>query len=299
MDAQKKSSLYYPLLIRIPLSVHAINVSYVEVIDENCMDMNHVHSCHEICVCLENSITVRAGSHEYKLEAGEFLLIMPGTPHYILYNPNETRKYFITVFAMPTIEEDDEINYPLVTKVRKLSRLEFAVKGACQINDVMTILNKMETEIDEKKTGWSFMFRGYCLEFLILCLRDILHPVSETTIIPRNLNLAIEITKFMQNNYHRRLTLKDIASAFHVSTRHAQRIFTDFFGVSYAKALNLFRMNYAKDLLVNTDHTIAEITELVGLSSAQALYRLFREHERVSINEYRMIHKSFQEQTHE
>ena len=296
MELQDKSSLYYPSLIKIPLSFHTINVSYVEILNENCIDMNHVHSCYEICLCLDNNITVKAGNREYKLLPGEFLFIMPGTPHYVLYNPAEKREYIIMVFEFPHIDEDDEQKFPLVTKTKKLSRMEFAVLGICQVSEVRARLDKMECEVADKKIGWSFLFRGYCLEFLIFCLRDVLTPVNESPIRQQNLNLAIEITKFMQNNYNRKITLTDIADALFISTRHAQRIFTDFFGISYTKALNLYRLNYAKDFLANTNFTIDEITERVGLSSTQALYRLFRENERISINEYRAMNKKHHEQ---
>jgi AraC-like DNA-binding protein len=234
---------------------------------------------------------MKAGDKEYLLSPGDFLLIMPGTPHSVIFNPAKEKKYFVMAFELPHLEENDEQNRPLVTKIKKLSCTLLVARGFCCLSETTEILDKMEKELIERKTGWLFMFRGYCLEFLIHCLREVIEPANETPKETDNLNLAIEIINYMRSYYNQKITLKDISDILHVSSRHAQRIFKDFFGVSYARTLNLYRMNYAKNYLINTDLSIDEIAELVGMSSAQTLYKLFREQEKMSINEYRVMQK--------
>ena len=197
------------------------------------------------------------------------------------------------IFDLPYIgvDEYDEANRPLVTKINQLSRLELVARGGCPVEKINEIVNKMEKELLKERMGWLFLFRGYCMEFFFHCLREVLEPVTESPKEMSSLNLAIEIKKYIQSNYSRKITLEDISDALHISPRHAQRIFSDYFGVSYAKTLNLYRMNYAKNYLARTNLTIDEIAERVGLSSAQAMSRLFREHERMSVNEYRVMQK--------
>ena len=293
MCAQGKNTLYCPMLIKLPLSAYTINMNYAEVLDETCVDMNHVHDSYEICFCLENRLAVSAGGRDHTLLPGDFLLIMPGTPHNVIFEPDYEKKYFLMVFDVPHIdlEEYDDANRPFVTKINQLSRLELVARGGRPVEKISAIVDKMETELHNKNMGWLFLFRGHCVEFLFYCLREILAPVTESPKEVKNLNLAIEIKKYIQSNYSRKITLQDISDALHTSPRHAQRIFTDYFGVSYAKTLNLYRMNYAKNYLTRTNLSIDEIAERVGLSSAQAMSRLFREHERMSVNEYRVMQK--------
>ena len=288
MDEKRKNTLYCPLLIKLPMQDHAINMSYVEILDETHIDMNHIHNSYEICFCLENRLIMNAGGCEHILYPGEFLLVMPGTPHNAVCDPDEKNKYFFMVFDPPSIDEYDEKTRPTSTQLEKISRSELFVSGACPVDEISLLLGKMERELIDRNAGWFFMFRGYCLEFIFCCLREVIGQIHESPKEIDNFNLAIEITKYMQNNLREKISLSDIATEMHISSRHAQRIFKDYFGVSFVTALNLYRINHAKNLLVSTGLSISDIAERVGLSSTQPLYRLFHEYENMSINEYRI-----------
>jgi len=292
MNDQSDKSLYCAGRVKLPLSSYTIDMTYIELLDERYVDFTQVHDCCEIYFCLETRLSMNVGGREYELTPGEFLLIMPGMPHNAVYDPAEKKKYLDMMFEWPQIEKHNEHNRPLVSKINKLASQELAVQGSCSVEKINYLIEGMSAEMRDRNSGWLFLFRGYCLEFLILCLREVIEPV---TIIPRemeSINVAIGITKYMHNNYNKKMTLKDVADVVHISPRHAQRIFKDFFGVSFNKALNLYRMNHAKNYLVKSDLTIEEIAECVGLSSPQPLYKFFREQEKMSIKEYRTMQKA-------
>ena len=291
MYKQNRNALYCPANLKLHLSTSAIEMTYMEMLDETYLDITQIHDCCEICFCVENCLTMNVGGNEYELSPGDFLLIMPGLPHNAVYRPEEKKKYFDIMFEFPYMEKDDEKNRPLSTKLNKLSRLGLASQGTCPVDRIRSILDKMEKELTEKNTGWFFLLRGYCLEFLINCLREVIGPVTERPPEMNNLNLAMGITKFMHDNYGKRITLMDVAEAIHVSPRHAQRIFKDLFGTTYAKALTLYRISHAKSYLVNTDLSIDDIAEMVGFSSSQPLYKFFREQENMPITQYRTKQK--------
>jgi len=266
-------------------------MTYLERLDETYVDFTQVHDCFEIYFCLENCLQMFVGGREYELSSGEFLLIMPGMPHNVVSNPSEKMKYLDVMFEWPKVEKGTEQHRPLAKKISKLASLDFAVKGSCNLAHVTKLLNKMEKEMKERDIGWNYLFRGFCLEFLIYCLREVIEPVTIFPAEMENINLAIKITKYMHNNYSEKITLKDVAEMMHVSSRQVQRIFKDFFGVSFNRALNLYRLNHAKNYLIHTDLTIDEVAWKVGLSSPQTLYKLFREQENMSIGKYRKREK--------
>ncbi len=121
----------------------------------------------------------------------------------------------------------------------------------------------------------------------MICLREVIPPFQVQHKELSNVNIAIEITKYMHNHYNQDITLDDAAKALFISTRQAQRIFKQFFNSSFTKMMNYYRMNYAKNYLMTTDYSVEKIAELVGLSSPQLLYNLFRTYEAQSIGEYR------------
>jgi len=291
MSNPPENNLYCAWRIKLPFISYIVDLTYLEVLDETNIDFTQIHNCFEIYFCLDNQLTMNVGSRKHKLTPGEFLMIMPGTPHNAVYNPSEKHAYFVMMFEWPHIEKDTEQYYPISSRVRELASMSLAVPGFCPIEKINALLEKMKTEILNKDIGWHILFRGYCFEFLICCLREVIEPISLYPNETNSINDAIKITKYMHKNYNQKITIQDVAKVAHISPRHAQRIFTDFFGVSFNKALTLYRLNHAKNYLINTDLTIEEIARCVGLSSSQPLYKLFREHEHMSIGEYRKKEK--------
>lgn len=105
-----------------------------------------------------------------------------------------------------------------------------------------------------------------------------------------NPNLPIAFTKYLHMNYtNPDLSLQDMASHFYMSIRHISRLFKEYFGSSPSKTLTWYRINYAKNYLLETDYSLSTIAEKVGLSSASTLSRLFKELEGITISEYRQL----------
>ena len=91
----------------------------------------------------------------------------------------------------------------------------------------------------------------------------------------------------MHANYHKNISVQDIADTFYISPRHVNRMFEDYFGQSFKRTLNIYRLNYAKNYLLDTDYSTEKIAALVGLSSPKMLYQLFREIEGMTLGEFR------------
>ena len=290
MPPDKGASLYSPMMLRIPLSKHSITVNYAEIRDEANIEVDHLHDCLEICYCLENTLTVRAGGSSYELSPGNFLLILRGIPHSVINNRDTKNKHFIIDFDFPNVDEHNEKDHPLAAKVDKLSSLWSAVRGDNRLDDIKLILGKMERELLDKNIGWLFLYRGHCLEFLVECIRDVIPPGNDIK-HSRETNLAIEILKCIQSNYNKKMSLSEIATAMHISVRHAERVFLDYFGVNYTKMLNLYRIYHTKELLIKTKLCLDDIAELVGYSSGQILNKRFSDIEGISAREYRAAHK--------
>ena len=95
------------------------------------------------------------------------------------------------------------------------------------------------------------------------------------------------MTKYMHANYNKNITVQDIADVFYVSPRHINRVFEEYFGQSFKRTLNIYRLNYAKNYLIDTSYPVERIAELVGFSSPKTLYQLFKEHEGMTVSEFR------------
>ena len=133
------------------------------------------------------------------------------------------------------------------------------------------------------------MINALYQEYLIKIFRNMVSTGKEEPAAANmsNINMAVEMTKYMHANYNKNITVQDIADVFYVSPRHINRVFEEYFGQSFKRTLNIYRLNYAKNYLIDTSYPVERIAELVGFSSPKTLYQLFKEHEGMTVSEFR------------
>lgn len=154
--------------------------------------------------------------------------------------------------------------------------------------DSYTILLRIQREIDRPAPLKDLMIQQLYVEYLICILRHLTEgKAADPPQASTNTNLAILITKYLHANYHKNISLQDVADEFYISPRHVNRIIGSYFGTTFKQMLNLYRFNYAKNYLIDTDYPIEQIAELVGFSSPKNMYQMFRTHEHMTAAKFR------------
>lgn len=297
---QKQYPFYNPELIRMSLGNSDFTVNYVDLLDESCVEFLHVHEdSYEIYYCLEGTQHLIVGEECCTMTAGTFLLLRPGVRHYTLYEPQSPKKYTVFVFAPPSAvggrgkgkaggTEDEFVSSALRyfdTAAYFLGQDQFLARA---------VLDDLHRELAYPTAGHHLMVSALYQQYLISILRCLLqtyeHSVLPQPSAPTKINLAIAMTKYMHANYYKNITVQDISNEFYISPRHVNRVFEDYFGQSLKRTLNIYRLNYAKNYLIDTDYSTEKIAELVGLSSSKVLSQLFREVEGTSLSEFRKQH---------
>lgn len=98
------------------------------------------------------------------------------------------------------------------------------------------------------------------------------------------------ITSYIEENYMKDLYLEAIASEFGMSDKYISSLFKETTGMNMTDFISLVRMTRAKELLLQTDLKIGEISERVGIFSRTTFLRNFKKHEGVSPMDYRKAH---------
>lgn len=104
--------------------------------------------------------------------------------------------------------------------------------------------------------------------------------------IPDNLLQALD---FIKANYKSQITIEDIANHVHLSQSYLFSIFKKEMGISPISYLNNYRLSIAANKLLNTQKTITEISESVGIYDSVYFNRLFRKTYQMSPSKYRKI----------
>jgi len=104
----------------------------------------------------------------------------------------------------------------------------------------------------------------------------------------RRLLIAID---FMQNNFDRKIAVRDIASAACLSEYHFMRTFRQSFGKTPNQYLSQLRLQRAANLLRQQQHSITEIATLCGFSDVQYFSKSFKKAYQQSPSEYQRRHQ--------
>lgn len=89
--------------------------------------------------------------------------------------------------------------------------------------------------------------------------------------------VLLESVDYMHTNYHRTVTLDEIAANSCLSKFHFLRLFSFAYGITPYQVIKQIRLNKAKELLRYTDLSVDEIAMETGIENASSLSRLFRQ----------------------
>jgi AraC-like DNA-binding protein len=286
------NTLCRPYLETITLYNYILNIDYIDRFNEATVEFPHCHhQYYEIYYVEQGTLSLMVNEEVHNLPAGCFAILSPGIQHGSLYRPTIMKNYFVIIFnfyqknCIRSVESGTKYEEAHIGAFMQMMREEKFLVCEDRYN-VKKYLEILTNEITGKRFGWEFIVRSKYVEMITLLLRNFLQ-VKKLDINTKVTNLAVVITKFMHGNYEKPITITDIAEEFGISKRHVVRVFQEYFGTSPSRTLTLYRLNYAKNYLIETDYSLSIIAERVGLSSASTLSKLFKENEGLTITQYR------------
>lgn len=290
--SNEEETPYQTNIVYVPMHTGELLVYYAEIINSTIYEFAHSHNCYEIYYVLRGTIKMKIYGNTIILKKRQMILIMPKIEHEVSYEPSEDSQFFVITFEFypRTAKEIKGYNillerFELETLIQTLKVQNFYTcmdKYKCY-----KIVKEIENELKSKNIGWNMKVLNLYLQFIINALRNISISSHYPYYTRENVNSAIEISKYMHKHLHEDITLEKVAESLNMSTRNVSRLFKEYFGTTFGKALNCFRFNYAKFYISTTDYSVEEIANLVGFKSARTLFKIFKENEGLTISQYR------------
>ena len=285
---------YYPFRIRIPvLSNSAIIVEHMEILDETHTICAHKHAAYEIYYILEGELELWIEGQMFTLRPKEFIIIPSSVWHQTMCTPNQKKRFFVFTFDL-IFKKDSEKRNISPQDYKFIAELDEVLNSAdkCLVGmdgfDAMRALDALIQEFNGKQSGWPFLMRSSCMEFIIRLFRNVMVSQQNTDSILPESNLSMEIMRYITRHCQENIKLEDIAAAVHVSPRHVSRVFESCFGINIRSAIHASRINVAKNLLQNTDYSIEKISEIIGYTDSGSFARWFKKLEGSTIAQFRM-----------
>lgn len=88
----------------------------------------------------------------------------------------------------------------------------------------------------------------------------------------------LRIDNYMKNNSKQKITLKDLATAEHLSPQYLSAEFSSKYSRTFGNILELYRVKEAIKLIINEDIKISQICEICGFSDMKYFYRAFKKY---------------------
>ena len=101
-----------------------------------------------------------------------------------------------------------------------------------------------------------------------------------------NLTRAL-MEEYVTRNFHKQITLADLAAVVHLSLKQTERVFVKNFGVSFKQYIKKLRLGSAKYMLAETEVPLDAVAQHSGYLSYNGFYKLFKTEMHMSPLDYR------------
>jgi AraC-like DNA-binding protein len=102
-----------------------------------------------------------------------------------------------------------------------------------------------------------------------------------------SIKFSEEIKSLIDSSLEEKLSLEKISKKLDISVSHMIRIFKYQYGLSPMKYYNIAKVNYACKLLVNTNYSIEQISELLHFSEPEYMAKCVKKQTGLSPLQYR------------
>lgn len=247
--------------------IRSINNNYYFIshkMNENFSFPLHLHENYELVFVEEGVLSVEINHCLFNVTKGEGALILPNQPH--KFSTHGYSRSWIAIFSSDYIPE-----------LKKITSAKRSFNPVIRIN---------EPNLHDKMCN---------VQQDPLRIRSVLYELAalycdgeeEPQLAMEDGTLVCRVVEYINSHYTEPITLEDIARALGYSYRYMSGVVNRFFGQSLPKVVNRYRVNYACDLLLNTETEITMISLLCGFGSVRNFNRNFKTVMGVSPRKYR------------
>ena len=105
------------------------------------------------------------------------------------------------------------------------------------------------------------------------------------------------MTQYLAEHFNQQgLTLADLAANENLSTTRLSHFWKSITNISFIETIGMYRYNEAKRLLMSSDRSVSEISDVCGYSDEKYLYKVFKQKHDMTPKEFRDHHREILKQ---
>ena len=160
--------------------------------------------------------------------------------------------------------------------------VKYSVQVLKDYYQVNNIFKKLVEDWALKLPGYEFITKTLLQQLLIEIYKS-----KKRNSTNYSTSLKVEkIIEYMRRNINNRLILKDLSELVHLSSSYLSRVFKATTGYSIIEFFNKIKVDKAKELIVEDDKKIKEVSQMLGFTDEFYFSRIFKKIEGVSPSEF-------------
>lgn len=209
---------------------------------------------------------------------GTVVFFLPGEPQEYVYRGDIKSTAFFLHFSGTCCEE-------IFGEIKTGDERIFDIG---KITELITLFGGLVEEYEYKLHYNKECCRGYLLSLIALIMRNI--KLSDKELKNASVASIYEVCRYMKATFKQNLPISEYAQMCSLSESRFSHLFTEVVGVSPIKYILSIKIQKARVLLEETDLSIGEIGEHIGIQDRYYFSRFYKQNVGMTPTEYR---KSF------
>ncbi|CAM4445718.1 GH39 family glycosyl hydrolase [Paenibacillus typhae] len=242
---------------------------------------NHRHADIELLYILKGSLRVKVDGEEFKLSVDQMMIV--NSQHQHAFHSNQD-VFYVTI----------HLNYQRILSLLNAGKVFYLCNSSIEDKQEYATLQQLVKDIlrTAGDPGSSGLEEQMGQLKLIDCLSrhfSVTYSKKDEGSRQSN-NRRNEMEDYIQANYSRNISLKDLADFLYLSPPYVSKHFKEQFGVNFYKYLNHIRLNHAMDDLLGSGLSVTSIAMNNGFPNVSSFNKWFREKYSTTPHEYRQKH---------
>ncbi len=250
----------------------------------------HNHDFIEIVFVVTGSGNHIIDSTEFGMTGGMLFIVPSGVRHSLFfsgeseyYNIFITNKYAKKIKLLSPPFPQGSL-YELVNDQSR--QINPVYLSNTDLNTVSELITLIFTEWNTKREFYTEVIAAALKTLSCLLCRNIQEKNSHLT-KEHSADILPRLIDYVNIHYNEKITLKSIAAVYHYNPAYLGRLFSKTYGITLNEYLYRKKLEKAKELLISTDCSIADIASSVGFPNTSSFYNRFKTLFSLTPKEYR------------
>ncbi|QNK41801.1 AraC family transcriptional regulator [Caproicibacter fermentans] len=249
----------------------------------------HWHEHLQFYYFVKGEALLECGHNRFEVSPGSIVVINSNELHYLESLSNDLE--FDVIRIDPTFLFSNQVDLLQTKYLAPLASNRISFRNLIE-NDtgVLECVTKILQEYYSKKVGYELAVKASIYQLIVLLLRGYVCKIlseKEFEEKTRSLKHFNTVLQFIEDNYDKKIRLKELADSANLSACHFCRTFKQITGKTLTNYVNEIRLEKAACFLKQTDLNITETALKCGFDSISYFNRLFSRHYKISPTKFR------------